>query len=135
MFRLILNVILWTVALFYAYGAFVHVANIAGLNGFDWPTAPLKWQVLDVVYLVLDIVVAIGLIIGWRIGIVAFFVAAASQIVLYTAFRTWILDVPEAFARTPEEIAYLDTLVAFHVITIAAVAVALLLRRKSALEG
>ena len=135
MARLISNIILWIVALFYAYGAFVHVANIAGLNGFDWLTAPLKWQILDVAYLGLDIVVALGLIIGRRIGVVAFFVAAVSQILLYTIFRAWILDVPEAFARTPEEITYLDTLVAFHLVTIAAVAIALLLGRTSAREG
>ena len=132
MVRLISNVILWIVSLFYAYGAFVHVANIAGLNGFDWLSAPLKWQILDVVYLVLDIVVAIGLIVGWRMGVIAFFTAAMSQIVLYTVFRAWIVDVPEAFARAPEEITYLDTLVAFHVVTIAAVVIALLLRRADA---
>jgi hypothetical protein len=52
--------IIWVVALFYLYGAAVHVFNILGLSGFDWRAAPLKWQALDVVYLVIDLVVAAG---------------------------------------------------------------------------
>ena len=123
--------VLWTVAAFYAYGALVHVLNMSGLSGFDWAAAPLKWQVLDVVYLVLDVIVVVGLVMGWRAGIVAFFAAAASQIVLYTVFRDWIVDVPEAFARTPEEIAYLDGLVIFHLVTLIIVTLALWLRRPS----
>ena len=83
---MIAKVILWGVAGFYAYGAVVHVMNMAGLNGFDWLRAPLKWQVLDVVYLILDVLVAVGLVLGWRAGYLAFFVAALSQIVLYTVF-------------------------------------------------
>ena len=45
--------VLWIVSAFYAYGALVHVLNIAGRSGFDWSRAPVKWQVLDVIYLVL----------------------------------------------------------------------------------
>ncbi len=40
----------------------MHIANIAGFNGFDWLSAPLKWQLLDVVYLVLDIAVVAGVV-------------------------------------------------------------------------
>lgn len=123
------TLIIWFVAAFYAYGAFVHVANILGWNGFDWVTAPLKWQVLDIVYLVLDLLVAIGLILSWRIGYVAFFVAALSQVVLYTVLRNWIIDVPEAFARSPEEVQYLDSLVIFHVVTLCLVLLATWLRK------
>ena len=53
----------------------------------------------------------------------------SSQILLYTVFRAWIVDVPEAFARTPEEIAYLDSLVAFHGVTLVLVSLALLVQR------
>lgn len=69
---LISKLILWTVAIFYAFGATVHVMNIAGYSGFDWLRAPLKWQVLDVVYLALDILVAVGLLLGWRSGFLLF---------------------------------------------------------------
>lgn len=118
--------VLWAVALFYAYGAAVHVANMASLTGFDWMRAPLKWQVLDVVYLVLDVIVAAGFLLGWlKLGATAFFVAAFSQIALYTVGRAWITDVPDEFRRSPEEISYLDGLVMFHIVTILLVTLAL----------
>ena len=106
------------IALFYAYGAFVHVLNIAGVNGFDWLQAPLKWQLLDVIYLILDVVVAVGVFRAWRLATVCFYCAALSQIVLYTVFRSWIVDVPEPFTLSTEEVAYLDTLVIFHAVTL-----------------
>ena len=120
---------LWIVALFYAYGAAVHVMNMAGLSGFVWADAPTKWQVLDVVYLVLDVVVCVGFFAGWRIAYVAFYVAATSQVVLYTALRSWILDVPEAFAVSPEQASYLGVLVVFHLVTLVCVSLALVASR------
>ncbi|MEL6962970.1 MAG: hypothetical protein AAFO01_09450 [Pseudomonadota bacterium] len=114
----IARVILWTIAAFYAYGALVHVINILGLSGFSWIDAPAKWRILDLVYLVLDIAVVIGILVRSLIGYVALVVAAVSQIFLYTVFRDWIVDVPKPFTRTPEEIAYLDMLVTFHVVTL-----------------
>ncbi len=122
--------VLWIVAAFYAYGALVYVLNILGVTGFDWSSAPLKWQVLDVVYLVLDLIVTIGLVRRWPPAYAAFYAAATSQILLYTVFRDWITSVPAEFARSPEEIAYLDMLVTFHVITIAAVSLALYVRHR-----
>ncbi len=125
MFPWIATGILWIIAAFYAFGALVHVANIAGMSGYVWTEAPAKWQVLDIIYLVLDLIVAVGLVLGWRTGYAAFFVAALSQIALYTVFRTWIVDVPEEFARTPEEIRSLDGLVIFHGVTVVLVCLAL----------
>lgn len=124
------KLVLWAIAACYAYGALVHLMNMAGFSGFDWTSAPLKWQILDVVYLALDVVVVAGFVLGRRVGFVAFYAAAVSQILLYTLLRAWILDVPEAFARSPEEIAYLDLLVGFHVVTLALVT-AVLRRRKA----
>ena len=125
MARRIARLILWAVAACYAYGALVHVLNIAGLGGFNWRDAPLKWQVLDIAYLILDVTVVAGLPLLWRAGIVAFYAAALSQILLYTVFRAWVIDVPEAFARSPDDLRYLDGLVAFHVVTLALVSLAL----------
>ena len=113
--------ILRIIAAFYAYGALVHVLNMLSLTGFNWGEAPAKWQALDVAYLILDVTVAVGLLRGTRIGVWAFYCAACSQIVLYTVFRNWVLDVPDAFQRTREEIAYLDSLVLFHLVTVAIV--------------
>lgn len=109
---------LWFVGICYGYGAVVHIFNIAGLGGFDWGSAPLKWQVLDVTYLVLNIVVLVGFLRDWQPAYWAFFIAALSQIMLYTLFRDWILDVPTVLQRNPQDQTYLDFLVGFHVATV-----------------
>lgn len=127
------RVISWIVAAFYAYGALVHILNIASMTGFSWPDAPLKWQILDIVYLVLDVIVVVGLIRGSWIGVGAFFLAAMSQIMLYTVFRDWVLYVPAAFQRSPEDLAYLDGLVGFHVLTCIAVAAAMMVVRMNSI--
>jgi len=72
------------IAAFYAYGVLIHNLIIASVTGISCPDAPLKWQILDIVYLVLDVVVVVGLIRGSWLGIGAFFLAASSQIALYT---------------------------------------------------
>ena len=123
--------ILWCIALFYSYGALVHVLNILSLSGFDWLSAPRKWQILDVTYLVLDLVVTIGFFRQWRVAYFAFYLAAFSQIILYTIFRAWILDVPEAFAISSEQASYLTTLVLFHCLSLIVVTVALGVLRSS----
>ena len=70
----------------------------------------------------------VGLIFAWRIGLIAFFAAAISQIILYTALRSWITDVPQEFARPPEEVNALNGLVIFHIAMIALVVFALWIR-------
>ena len=117
--------VFWIIAAFYAYGAFVHILNMLSLTGFDWAEAPAKWQALDIAYLILDVTVVVGLLLGARIGIWAFYVAALSQIALYTVLRDWVLDVPDAFRRSTEEIAYLDGLVIFHLVTCVAMSAAI----------
>ncbi len=106
------------IAAFYAYGAAVHVANMASLTGFDWLAAPRLWQVLDVVYLLLDVVVVVGVILKRPFGLIAFVVAAVSQIVLYTAFRDHVAMLGTSNALDPSQMDYLTTLVTFHVVTV-----------------
>lgn len=106
---------------FYAYGAAVHVANMAGWTGFDWITAPQKWQVLDVVYLALDLGVVAGLSAKRWWGTLLLILAAGSQILLYTVLRTWVLDVPAALDVAPGDPTYLDRLVFFHVVSLGAI--------------
>ncbi len=126
--KLAASIIIWIVALFYAYGAVVHVMNMFSLSGFDWQSAPVKWQALDIVYLVLDVVVVVGFILSWKAGYAAFYVAAISQIILYTVFRNWITDVPPEFAVTDEQRSYLTGLVVFHCVTVVLVSAALRIR-------
>ncbi len=129
--KLAATAVIWIIALFYLYGAAVHMFNILGLSGFDWRAAPLKWQVLDIAYLVIDLLVVAGLILGWKAGFAAFYVAAISQIVLYTVFRDWIVDVPEEFSVSEEQRGYLTTLVVFHCVTIVLVTSALWIRTRA----
>ena len=126
--KLAASITIWIVALFYAYGAVVHVMNMLSLSGFDWQSAPLKWQALDIVYLILDVVVVAGLLLSWKAGYAAFYLAAVSQIILYTVFRSWITDVPPEFAVTDEQRSYLTGLVIFHCVTIVLVTAALKIR-------
>jgi len=128
--KLATTAVIWIIALFYLYGAAVHALNILGLSGFDWQTAPLKWKVLDIVYLIIDLLVVVGLILSWKAGFVAFYVAAISQIVLYTIFRDWIVDVPAEFSVTEEQRGYLTSLVIFHCVTIVLVTSALWIRTR-----
>ncbi len=123
-FRWIGRAILWGLALFYAYGALVHILNMAGLTGFDWSKAPLKWQSLDVAYLILDVLVVVTLVTGRVVGGVLLAMAALSQIVLYTVLRDWIIDVPDAFRPDSDQLAYLDLLVAFHMASLVALILA-----------
>ena len=126
--KLAASITIWIVALFYTYGAVVHVLNMLSLSGFDWQSAPLKWQALDIVYLILDVVVVAGLLLSWKAGYAAFYLAAISQIILYTAFRGWITDVPPEFAVTDEQRSYLTGLVIFHCVTIGLITAALKIR-------
>ncbi len=127
--RLIPRAALWVVAAFYAYGGLVHVLNMLSLTGFDWTRAPLKWQLLDVLYLALDLIVAFGLARQIRLSRYCFYAAALSQIILYSVLRDWIVDVPVEFAVSPEQLSYLDTLLIFHSVTLIIVSVSLYMLR------
>ena len=78
--KLAASIVIWLVAAFCCYGALVHVLNMLSLTGFDWQSAPLKWQVLDV---------------------------------------------PTEFAVSEEQRGYLNSLVAFHCVTLVLVSAAL----------
>ena len=103
---------------FYIYGASVHLLNMASRTGFAWPNAPTHWKALDIIYLIVDIAVVYGLLSGSRFGGVLLAGAAASQIVLYTAMRDWVLNVPEDYAVDDAQRSYLNVLVGFHIITL-----------------
>ncbi|MEM6466700.1 MAG: hypothetical protein AAF679_09375 [Pseudomonadota bacterium] len=126
------SVLSYGLVAFYGYGAAVHVANMLGWTGFDWSVAPLKWQVLDGIYLVLDLAIVAGLLArrGWAVPALVF--AAISQILLYTLLRSWVLDVPAEFAVAPSELAYLNGLVGFHIACLAALGAVVTSHRRRA---
>lgn len=112
------------IAIFYGYGGLVHLANMAGLSGYNWLDAPSKWQVLDLLYLSLDFVVCVGLLRGWRLAVPAFFIANLSQIALYTLGARWVMDVPAEFTPSGHEMS-LGSLVGFHLVTLVLMSVTL----------
>ncbi|WP_136656461.1 hypothetical protein [Nitratireductor sp. XY-223] len=120
-------IIFWLIAICYLNGAIIHAANILGFSGYAWLDAPLKWQVLDVFYLILNLTVVIGLLMGWRAGLIAFFAAATTQLLLYTALRGWILDVPAHFLKAGAD-GSLNGLLVFHAVTVMLVFLALWLK-------
>ena len=125
------TIVLTIIVAFYSYGALVHILNILSLTGFNWLSAPFKWQLLDVIYLILDMAVAGFLLSRSVIAISAFYFAAISQIILYTVGRTWILDVPAEYIPSSDQVAYLDLLVAFHILTLIIVGIALWWERRT----
>lgn len=123
---------IWLTALAYGAGAAVHIASLAGFGPVPPGEAPVKWLVLDAIYAPLDLLVAVGLPLGWRIGLWALILAALSQIVLYTIGRNWVLDVPAGQAPTLEAVAHLDGLLLFHVCTLAMVPLARVILARTA---
>ena len=87
----------------FAYGASVHLANIAGLGDGPWFDTPLSWRIGDIVYGILDITAVIGLWQqkGWGLAIAL--LGLFSQIGLYTLFI-------DAFAFTSEQRAIIYSL-------------------------
>ena len=115
-----LTIFRYLIALAYAFGGAMHVAN---LSGFGPPPPPGKERVfraLDVAYLLVNALVVIGVTIGATWGYAAFFAAAGSQLVLYLGFTDY-------FASDADQRRQLRSLVHFHLITATVMATLLLL--------
>ena len=111
----LLGYFLRLVAVLYGLSSLVHAGNLVGLGQISPAEAPLLWTALDVVYLGLDVAVAIGLWRRTRWGIACFFAASASQLVLYTAFSSH-------FAQTAQQADAIRGLVLTHVVALSAYA-------------
>ena len=114
----------WLVGALYAFGAVVHVGNILGLAGRPWSATPLLWRTFDVVFLVLDASVAIGVAISSGVAVAAFVLAAILQIVLYAGFA-------EHFSHTPEQAAAIRQLLFLNGALLATFVLLLLLRSRA----
>ena len=106
-----------------AYGALVHIGNMLGLSGTAWRDTPVLWRTMDVVLLVFNIVVGIGLWQRQSWSIVALVGGVVVlQVVPYTLFRS-------QFVRGPEDAATLNGLLWTWVVLLGALGVLVALRR------
>lgn len=106
-----MGVYLRVLAVVYALGGFVHIGNILGFGELPWSESPTAWRVGDVAYGVIDVVASLGMRRRAPWGVVAFVLAACSQLVLYVGG-------PDSFAFTPDQNSALQELVTTHIITL-----------------
>ena len=121
------RIILWMIAVCYGYFAFVHLLNIADVSGFDWYSLPLPWQIVELFYLCIDVLVVYGFVLSRPIGFIAFFIASISQFALFALVTPGNLASPESASASPRPPGYLEYLAIFHGTTIALVLLAMLL--------
>ncbi len=106
-----MTIYLKILAVFYAYGALIHIADLLSLghylgqsHGFTFAQMPLAWKIATVYFTILNPIVAIGLWSGAWWGVACFLLAAVSQIIMYTALM-------EIFTKQ-------TGLVVFHLVTV-----------------
>jgi len=87
----LMTIFLRILALIYAIAGLMHIGSILGLGQMPFGDAPLSWQLSDIFYGVVDTIAAIGLWLHKRWGIAAFFVAAISEILLFTFVPEWFV--------------------------------------------
>jgi hypothetical protein len=98
-------------AVIYGFAAILHIGSVVGLGRVPFEEAPLSWQLSDIFYGVVDTIAAIGLFKNRPWGIAAFFVAAISEILLFTL-------VPEWFVVEPAQLTMLRGFVVYHIVAI-----------------
>lgn len=101
-------------AVLLTYGALMHVGNIVGWTGRPWMAIPVPWRVMDIVLLLFNAIVVIGLWVRVPWAVVAFVLGIiALQIIPYTVFRPYS-------AETPEHVKAINRLVVTMVVLLAA---------------
>ena len=106
-----MSIYLKILAVFYGYGALIHFADGLSLghylgqsHGLSFTQMPVAWKIATVYFMILNVITAIGLWQGTWWGVACFLLAAASQVVMYTALT-------EIFTKQ-------TGLVIFHLVTI-----------------
>lgn len=107
-----LKIFLRILAVIYAFAAILHIGSILGFGRIPFAEAPLSWQISDVFYGIVDMIAAVGLFLVRPWGIAAFFLAAISEILLFTL-------VPEWFVLEAQQLTMLRGFIAYHVIALA----------------
>jgi hypothetical protein len=87
-----MSIYLKILAVFYGFGALIHIADLLSLghyldqtHGLSFSQMPLAWQIATIYFTILNTIVAIGLWKGTMWGVACFLLAAVSQVVMYTA--------------------------------------------------
>jgi len=106
-----MKIFLRILAVIYAFAAVLHIGSILGLGRIPFTEAPLSWQLSDIFYGVIDTVAAVGLWQQKFWGVAAFFVAAVSEILLFTLVPHW-------FVVEPAQLTMLRGFVVYHVVAI-----------------
>ncbi|MEL7512718.1 MAG: hypothetical protein AAGM27_11325 [Cyanobacteria bacterium J06554_3] len=119
------------VAVVLAYGATVHIGNIAGLSGTPWLATPLLWRCMDIALLVFDIVAAVSLWkeLGWSVWFV-FSGIILLQFVPYTLLRFSFGEAtPSHFILKPQDAQTLNGLLGTEAILLALFLILLLAKK------
>lgn len=106
-----MKIFLRILAVIYAVAAVLHIGSIIGLGRTPFADAPLSWQVSDIAYGMIDTIAAVGLWQQKSWGIAAFFVAAISEILLFTL-------VPEWFVIEPAQLTMLRVFIVYHLVAL-----------------
>jgi len=107
-----LKMFLRILAVIYACAAVLHIGSILGFGRIPFAEAPLSWQLSDIAYGIVDTIAAVGLFLLKSWGVVAFFVAAISEILLFTLAPDW-------FVVEKWQLTLLRGFVVYHIIAIA----------------
>jgi len=106
-----MKIFLRILSIIYAFAAVLHIGSILGFGRTPFDEAPLSWQLSDIFYGVIDTIAAVGLYQQKFWGIAAFFVAAISEILLFSL-------VPDWFVVEPEQLTMLRGFIAYHVVAL-----------------
>ncbi|HAC63371.1 MAG TPA: hypothetical protein DCF68_07470 [Cyanothece sp. UBA12306] len=117
------SIYLRIVAIALFYGGLVHIINITGLGGTPWNQTPTLWRVMDIILLIFDLFVSLGLWLRKTEAIIAFFVGIILlQIVPYTVFKQF-------FVTVPEDINTLNGLIVTEIILMAILLILIILKK------
>jgi len=94
-----MKIFLRILSIIYAFAAVLHIGSILGFGRTPFDEAPLSWQLSDIFYGVKF----------W--GIAAFFVAAISEILLFSL-------VPDWFVVEPEQLTMLRGFIVYHLVAL-----------------
>jgi uncharacterized membrane protein (UPF0136 family) len=106
-----MKIFLRILSVIYAFAAVLHIGSILGLGRIPFSEAPLSWQLSDIFYGAIDTIAAVGLFQQKSWGVAAFFVAAISEVLLFTL-------VPQWFVVEPAQLTMLRGFVAYHLVAI-----------------